>query len=65
MPRDFILMQKVQLHMQKGFLHMQKVLSLMQKDQKQKQLDIVRIVKEVKRQQAALILMRKENIQLL
>lgn len=42
---------------------MQKVLSLMQKDQKRKQLDIVPIVKEVKQQQVALILMRKVNIQ--
>ena len=37
-----------------GLLTHAKVLSLMQKDQTQKQLDIVRIVREVKRQQAGL-----------
>lgn len=48
-----------------GLLTHAKVLSLMQKDQTQKQLDIVRIVREVKRQQAGLILMRRVNRQLL
>ncbi|PFD42416.1 hypothetical protein COJ48_25575 [Bacillus cereus] len=63
--RAFTLQLTESPHMPKDFLHKQWVPFLMQKGQKQKQLDIVRIVKEVKRQQAALILTRKENIRFL
>ena len=62
MQRGFTLMQRVQLHMQKGFLHAKGSFSHAE-GSKRKQLDIVPIVKEVKRQQVALILMRKVNIQ--